>query len=85
MDVAKNEAIPSNEELVERFRNGDEQAFDELSERMRPMVQQQVVMTRCSGADSDDLMQEGLLKDEVLINGEYRDIIMLGAINPKEQ
>ncbi|MBQ3093545.1 MAG: sigma-70 family RNA polymerase sigma factor [Clostridia bacterium] len=47
--------------MVERFRSGDEQAFALLSERMLPMVRQQVAATQCSGADSDDLMQEGLL------------------------
>lgn len=51
----------SNEQLVERFQLGDDRAFVVLAERMMPMLRFEAAHIYCSGADSDDLVQEAML------------------------
>lgn len=59
--MTMDEAALSNEQLVERFQNGDDRVFSLLIERTLPMVRYETSRVRCNRADSDDLAQEALL------------------------
>src|SRR5262245_663134 len=53
---------PSDEELVERFQNGDRSAFDVLVRRWDRKIQGAVYRLMGPGEDVRDLTQEALLK-----------------------
>lgn len=70
--MTQSETAFSNEQLVERIRQGDDSLFALLVERMTPMLRHEVSGIRCNQADGDDLAQEALLALLSAVN-HYRE------------
>ncbi|MCF0132374.1 MAG: sigma-70 family RNA polymerase sigma factor [Blautia sp.] len=51
----------ADEALIQMHRNGDRQAVDELMERYKDLVRRRARALFLIGADSDDLIQEGMI------------------------
>lgn len=59
--MINNYSILSDDELLLRFRQGDELAGGELAERYRPMVKRCTRPYFLMGGDGEDLIQEGMI------------------------
>lgn len=50
-----------DEELIERYRNGDDEAFDCILNRYKNIVKKKASALYIAGGDRDDLIQEGMI------------------------
>lgn len=53
--------MKTDEQLVEEYRNGQQEAFDELYLRYKNVILRYAHRVYCIGADTDDVIQEGTL------------------------
>jgi RNA polymerase sigma-70 factor (ECF subfamily) len=67
------EAMTSDEELVIRFQQGDEVAFDDLVRRHRSLVYRAAWRLTGSHAEADDLAQEAFLRAYRALGGFRRE------------
>jgi RNA polymerase sigma-70 factor, ECF subfamily len=67
------EAIPSDEDLVTRFQQGDEAAFEELVRRHRSTVYRAAWRLTGSHTEADDLAQEAFLRAYRALGGFRRE------------
>jgi RNA polymerase sigma-70 factor (ECF subfamily) len=67
------EAMTSDEDLVDRFQQGDEIAFDDLVRRHRAMVYRAAWRLTGSHAEADDLAQEAFLRAYRALGGFRRE------------
>jgi RNA polymerase sporulation-specific sigma factor len=61
VDLRADPGMAADEELVDRFREGDQRAVEELLERYRNFTRLKARSYFLAGADRDDIIQEGMI------------------------
>ena len=73
----------SDEELIDKLRNGEERIMDYICDKYKNLVRSKAKSMFILGGDSEDLIQEGMIGENILWENNWKGTLLIsGCLGP---